>query len=134
MPTYKIEYPISRHGKRIRSGTIDLDDAAEARSLMKVGAISPLDPPSNTPPQPEPDAGMAGDASGASPAPAAGDDVAVDEHTDQALDDRAHTLRAYLAGIKADGGKKPRAGDAEKATGIDDLSGAEIADAWRALA
>lgn len=129
MPTYKIEYPISRHGKRIRSGTIDLDDVAEARSLMNVGAISPLDPQSNTPPEPEPDAGMAGDASGASPAPAA-----VDGHADQALDDRAHTLRAYLAGIKADGGKKPKVSDAEKATGIDDLSGAEIAEAWRALA
>lgn len=63
---------------------------------------------------------------------AVGDYVGPD-HTDEALSECQHTLRAYLAGLHADGKAKPKVAEARKATGIAELSAAEIGAAWKAL-
>lgn len=75
-------------------------------------------------------------ASGPAGAPAvdgAPADADGDDHVDQQLDERAHTLRVYLIERQADGKGKPKVAEAKAATGIDDLAGAEIAAAWEAL-
>lgn len=55
-----------------------------------------------------------------------------DGHTDEQLSDHAHTLRAYLAGRQADGQGRPKVAEVKKAIGLD-VSGADIASAWKAL-
>lgn len=50
-------------------------------------------------------------------------------HADEPLDERAHTLRAYLATLD----RKPSVRDAAKATGLANLSTKEIGNAWAAI-
>lgn len=52
---------------------------------------------------------------------------------DAGLSETEHMLRAYLAGLKADGKGKPKVAEARTATGIAALSAAEVGAAWRAL-
>lgn len=65
--------------------------------------------------------------------PAGGAAGAPPAETDEELNAREHTLRAYLADLKAGEEGKPKVAEAKAATGIADLTAVEVNAVWKAL-
>lgn len=127
MPRYNVEYPISGlevDGKpqRITRGVVDIAEA-QAAPLLAVGALSVRNAE-------QLDTAPAKSQAGAPAVDGASADVSGDELGGDHPDARVNALHTYLAGLLAGGEGKPRVAAAKAATGIDDLTGAEITQAW----